>query len=108
MLALLHDKRRCVRRILQAFVPNEVVWLMRMARCPGDPFYNLVRKLQNRKFINVSLRNSLCYSTSVVKPNNLTKISDYLQLRKLSITQTASGILCVLDRGRQNNVLHDK
>ena len=47
-------------------------------------FFNFVSDLQNCKSESGSPRKSRCFRTSVVKPNNLTRISEDLQLRKLS------------------------
>ena len=47
--------------------------------------FNFVSKRQNRKFESDSPRKSRCVRTSVVEPNNLTRISEDLQIRKLSI-----------------------
>ena len=46
-------------------------------------FFNFVSKRQNRKFESGSPRKSGCFRTFVVEPNNLTRISEDLQLRKL-------------------------
>ena len=69
---------------LQDLAPKEVLWLVRMEGCPRDTFFNFVSKRQNRKFESGSQRKSRCFRTSVVEPNNLTRISEYLQLCKLS------------------------
>ena len=88
--SLVCDEGGYVCGSVQDLPPKEVRWLVRMEGCPRDTFFNFVSKGQNRKFASGSPRKSRCFRTSVVEPNNLTRISEDLQLRKLYIQATAT------------------
>ena len=84
VVSLLSDEGGYMYGSVQDFAPKKVLWLVRMEGCPRDTFFNFVRKRHNRKFESGSPRKSRCFRTSVVEPNNLTRISGDLQFRKLS------------------------
>ena len=78
VVSLLCDEGVYVCGSVQDLPPKEVLWLVCMEGCPGDTFFcNFVSKRQNRKFESGSPRKSRCFGTSVVEPNNLSRIETF-------------------------------